>query len=241
MTEPIDRRYLVVIPTYNEAANIIDVIHRLRTAQPNIDILVVDDNSPDGTGKLTDSMADSKTFVLHRANKSGLGPAYLAGFNWGISRHYDFYVEMDADGSHQPEELKQLLSKATSADLVLGTRWMAGGSVVNWPLHRRLISRFGTKYAAVALGLPYRDLTSGYRVLSRQLIESILRSDLQTLGYGFQIEIVRLAVQNDFRVVEVPITFTERVAGTSKMSRKIVFEAFWMTTSWGLQRVFNRR
>lgn len=241
MRESTNRRYLVVIPTYNEAANIIDVIQRLRTAQPNIDILVVDDNSPDGTGKLIDSIADSQTFVLHRANKSGLGPAYLAGFTWGFLRNYDFFVEMDADGSHQPEELEQLICKATTHDLVLGTRWMAGGSVVNWPLHRRLISKFGTKYAAIALGLPYRDLTSGYRVLSRQLVESILHSDLQTLGYGFQIEIVRLAAQNHFRVIEVPITFIERVAGTSKMSGKIVFEAFWMTTSWGLQRVFNRR
>ena len=241
MTEPTNRRYLVVIPTYNEAANIIDVIYRLRAAQPNIDILVVDDNSPDGTGTLADSIANSKIFVLHRANKAGLGPAYLAGFNWGISRNYDFLIEMDADGSHQPEELEQLLRQAASHDLVLGTRWMPGGSVVNWPLHRRLISKFGTKYAAVTLGLPYRDLTSGYRVLSRQLVENILRSDLQTLGYGFQIEIVRLASQNDFRIVEAPITFIERVAGTSKMSGKIVFEAFWMTTSWGIQRVFNRR
>lgn len=238
---PLLQKFLVVIPTYNEAANIIDLVQRLRTAQPNIDILVVDDNSPDGTGNLADSMKDSKTFVLHRATKAGLGPAYLAGFTWGISRDYDFLVEMDADGSHQPEELGLLLAQSTSHDLVLGTRWMAGGSVVNWPLHRRLISKFGTKYAALALGLPYQDLTSGYRVLSRQLIAHILHSDLRTLGYGFQIEIVRLAAMNDFTVIEVPITFIERVAGRSKMSGKIVLEAFWMTTSWGLTRVFNRR
>ncbi len=231
----------MVIPTYNEVANITDVIHRLRAAELDIDILIVDDNSPDGTGKIADSLADSHTFVLHRDKKTGLGPAYLAGFGWGVTRNYDYFVEMDADGSHQPEELHRLLSAAVSNDLVLGTRWMVGGRVVNWPIIRRLISKFGTKYAAVALGLPYRDLTSGYRVLSRQLVFDILRSDLQTLGYGFQIEIVRLAAQENLKIAEVPITFIERVAGTSKMSKKIVIEAFLMTTTWGIKRVFNRR
>ena len=234
-------RTLVIIPTYNESANIKDVIARLQITQPKVDILIVDDNSPDGTGKIADSLVNTKIFVLHRDQKAGLGPAYLAGFTWGISQNYDFFVEMDADGSHQPEELVDLLSVAQQCDLVLGTRWMPGGAVVNWPIGRRLISKFGTKYASTVLGLPYRDLTSGYRVLSRPLVKDILDSDLQTLGYGFQIEIVRLAAADKLKIVEVPITFVERVAGSSKMSGKIVLEAFWMTTWWGFQRMFNRR
>jgi dolichol-phosphate mannosyltransferase len=148
---------------------------------------------------------------------------------------------MDADGSHQPEELGSLLAAADRADLVLGTRWMAGGSVVNWPLSRRLISRFGTKYASIALGLQYRDLTSGFRVLSRKAVEAIFAAEITTIGYGFQIEIVRIAASNNLMIAEVPITFIERVAGNSKMSRKIVIEAWRKTTIWGLQRIVNRR
>jgi len=232
---------LVIIPTYNESANITDVIKRVRAAEVNVDILVVDDNSPDGTGDLADLLKDSKTFVLHRDRKSGLGPAYLAGFSWGLERGYSFFVEMDADGSHQPEELERLLDQRDQADLVLGTRWMPGGQVKNWPISRRLISRFGTKYASVALGLPFRDLTSGYRLLSRQLISDIFDSQLTTIGYGFQIEIVRIATKHHRKIVEVPITFVERVAGSSKMSRKIVFEAWQKTTIWGFRRIVFRR
>lgn len=229
------------MPTYNEALNIVDLISRIRHATPDIDILVVDDNSPDGTGNLVDALRDKQTFLLHRSEKGGLGPAYLAGFDWGFSRGYEYFVEMDADGSHQPEELWHLLEASQSADLVLGTRWIDGGSVVNWPLSRRLISRFGTKYAAAALGLPYKDLTSGYRILSRQMIDDILAAHLTTIGYGFQIEIVRIAAARERVIVEVPITFIERVAGNSKMSGSIVIEAWRKTTIWGFQRVIYRR
>ena len=149
---------LVIVPTFNEALNIAEIIQRLQVAAPQVDILIVDDNSPDGTGKIADGLADKKTFVLHRPGKGGLGPAYLAGFNWGYQREYLYFVEMDADGSHQPEELADLLETALDFDLVLGTRWMEGGSVVNWPLSRRFISRFGTQYAALALRVSYRDL-----------------------------------------------------------------------------------
>ena len=232
---------LVIVPTFNEALNIAEIIQRLQVAAPQVDILIVDDNSPDGTGEIADGLADKKTFVLHRAGKGGLGPAYLAGFNWGYQRDYQYFVEMDADGSHQPEELADLLETALDFDLVLGTRWMEGGSVVNWPLSRRFISRFGTQYAALALRVSYRDLTSGYRVLSRQLVTDILAADLKTIGYGFQIEIVRVAVANQRRITERPITFIERVAGSSKMSRKIVYEAWSKTTLWGLQRILYRR
>ena len=235
---------LVILPTYNEVGNLVDVITRLRAAANFVDILIVDDNSPDGTGAMADRLVNSQTFVLHRPQKLGLGPAYLAGFAWGIERGYQSFVEMDADGSHQPEELERLLEASQGhdlVDLVLGTRWMPGGSVVNWPLQRRFISKFGTRYASIALGLPWKDLTSGYRVLSRQLVEDILKSKLSTVGYGFQIEIVRIANDNHRKIIQVPITFVERVAGVSKMSRKIVFEAWFKTTTWGFQRVFNRR
>ena len=232
---------LVVVPTYNEIANISDVILRLKSASAEVDILVVDDNSPDGTGALADSLVDSRTHVLHRSEKGGLGPAYLAGFTWGYDRGYEYFVEMDADGSHQPEEISRLLAAAPGHDLVLGTRWMPGGLVLNWPISRRLISRFGTRYASLALGLSFRDLTSGYRLLSRRLIADIFNSQLTTIGYGFQIEIVRIANAHKRIIVEVPITFVERVAGNSKMSGKIVVEAWRKTTLWGFQRMVYRR
>jgi dolichol-phosphate mannosyltransferase len=203
--------------------------------------LIVDDNSPDGTGNIADSLSNDSIFVLHRNEKGGLGPAYLAGFKWGHDRGYEFFVEMDADGSHQPEELTRLITASQSSDLVLGTRWMPGGKVLNWPLHRRLISKFGTRYASLALGLKYQDLTSGYRILSRQLIEDIFDTKVTTVGYGFQIELVRVAAKNHRIITEVPITFIERVAGNSKMSKKIVFEAWLKTTIWGFQRIINRR
>lgn len=232
---------LVVVPTYNEALNLADLVERIRNSPTNVDILIVDDNSPDGTGEIAQSLSNAHTFVLHRPEKAGLGPAYLAGFRWGLERSYERFVEMDADGSHQPEELERLLEASEGADLVLGTRWIPGGSVVNWPISRRFISRFGTRYASLALNLPFRDLTSGYRVLSRRLIEDIFAANVTTIGYGFQIELVLVADRNQRVIVETPITFIERVAGSSKMSKKIVVEAWRKTTLWGFQRILNRR
>jgi dolichol-phosphate mannosyltransferase len=232
---------LVVIPTYNEAANISDVIARIRASHADVDILIVDDNSPDGTGAIAESLINERTFVLHRAEKAGLGPAYLAGFLWGFERNYLYFVEMDADGSHQPEELDRLLGVKESADLVLGTRWMPEGKIINWPYARRLISRFGTKYAALALGLEYRDLTTGYRLLSRRLVCDVFESQLRTIGYGFQIEIVKVASMRQRTIIEVPITFIERISGKSKLSKKIVFEAWRKTTVWGFERIVFRR
>ena len=232
---------LVIIPTYNEAANIRDVVLRVRNSSKDVDILIVDDNSPDGTGDIADSLADSQTFVLHRAQKQGLGPAYLAGFSWGFNRGYQYFVEMDADGSHLPEELSRLLDFRSTSDLVIGTRWMPGGKIVNWPYIRRLISQSGTKYASFALGLPYRDLTSGYRLLSRSMVSDILELKLASIGYGFQIEIVKIAAQRERTITEVPITFVERVNGKSKLSKKIVYEAWKKTTIWGFQRIVFRR
>ena len=239
----VENEVLVVIPTYNESLNLIDVISRIRATELSLDILIVDDNSPDGTGDIAETLSDDHTHVLHRATKSGLGPAYLEGFQWGIQRNYRYFVEMDADGSHLPEELPRLLSPRENFDLVIGTRWIKGGSVVNWPLHRKVISRCGTWYAAFALGLPYKDLTSGFKVLNQELIHRILESEISTKGYGFQIETVRIAsgAKPTMKIEQVPITFVERTAGQSKMSREIVFEAWKMTTIWALQRIFKRR
>ncbi len=232
---------LVIIPTYNEAANITDVIHRIRACVTDVDILVVDDNSPDGTGSIAESLTDENTFVLHRPDKLGLGPAYLAGFGWGMARQYHYFVEMDADGSHLPEELSRLLSLRETTDLVIGTRWMPGGNIVNWPFLRRLISQGGTKYASLALGLPYRDLTSGFRVMNRAVISDILELQLASIGYGFQVEIVKIAASRGRNIQEIPITFVERVHGKSKLNKKIVFEAWKKTTIWGFERIVFRR
>jgi dolichol-phosphate mannosyltransferase len=238
--------YLICIPTYNEAENIVGIIERtLATNIKGLSILVVDDGSPDGTARLVEEiaekLADPRIHLLRRNSKSGLGPAYLAAFDWALQRSYDYVIEMDADGSHQPEELSRLIEASHNADLVLGTRWMPGGRVENWPIYRRAISRIGTWYAEIALKVPYKDLTGGYRVLSRNLLESIDLRSIQTLGYGFQIEIAMRAFDAGLRVVQVPITFIERTQGRSKMSRRIVFEALERTTIWGFQRRFNRR
>ena len=235
-----DNKSLVILPTYNEATNIISITSRILACSANVDILIVDDNSPDGTGQIADSISSNSSdriHVLHRTHKGGLGPAYLAGFEWGIGHGYELLIEMDADGSHQPEELPDLLKKSTHSDLVIGTRWMPGGSVKNWPLYRRLISQLGTQYASRALNSDLRDMTSGYRVLSQKLVTDILQNPIQSNGYSFQIEIVRFALQNNYRVTEVPITFIERVTGRSKMNKGIVFEAFWLTTRWYVQRI----
>ncbi len=238
--------YLICIPTYNEAENIRGVIERtLATGIPGLSILVIDDGSPDGTANIVEAMAqglaNSRIHLLKRSSKSGLGPAYLAAFAWALEHSFDYVVEMDADGSHQPEELGRLLDASRDADLVLGTRWMAGGKVENWPFYRRAISRIGTWYAEMALKVPYKDLTGGYRVLSKNLLETLDLRSIQTLGYGFQIEIAMRAFDAGLKVAEVPITFIERTQGRSKMSKRIVFEALERTTIWGFQRRFNRR
>jgi dolichol-phosphate mannosyltransferase len=234
-------KYLIVLPTFNEAQNLSGVISDLRALKTSIDILVVDDNSPDGTGKIADSLTSTDLFVLHRTKKQGLGPAYLAGFSWAISRGYDFVIEMDADGSHLSAELEGLISASADADLVIGTRWMPGGKVVNWPWYRKAISRLGTSYAATILRLPFKDLTSGYRVLNKRLVTKVLESKIQTHGYGFQIEIVLLAEQAHMAIAQVPITFVERSQGKSKMTGQIVLEALVKTTWLAISSVFNRR
>lgn len=238
---------LVVIPTYNESESIRALLVRLEKARSQIsasykvDILIVDDNSPDQTAAISIGMQLKDLKILNRNNKQGLGPAYLAGFTQGLQDNYEYFVEMDADLSHQPEQLIDLLSAATNKSLVIGTRWIAGGSVVNWPKRRKWISKLGTGYASFALNLPYRDLTSGYRVLPREFLKQIDFSKIETRGYGFQIEMALKAIESGFEIKEVPITFVERENGYSKMSMAIIWEAWSMVTLWALRRLINRR
>jgi dolichol-phosphate mannosyltransferase len=235
-------KVLVIVPTYNERDNLEIIAERLRAAVPSVDLLVVDDGSPDGTGELADKLAaaDEQIHVLHRTSKAGLGAAYVAGFGWALDRGYDVAVEMDADGSHQPEQLPRLLSALRDADLVLGARWVPGGEVENWPLTRKWLSLGGNTYARLALGLPLRDATGGFRAYRRQVLEGIRVNEVVSQGYCFQVDLAWRAWRNGFRVVEVPITFVERVRGESKMSRSIVFEALWRVTAWGFKSVGSR-
>jgi dolichol-phosphate mannosyltransferase len=233
-----DLGVLVIIPTYQERENIERIVSRVRTSVPQADVLVVDDGSPDGTGKIADTLADDdvRVHVLHRPGKAGLGAAYIAGFDWGLARGYDVLVEMDADGSHAPEQLPRLLGALDHADLVLGTRWMAGGAVVNWPRRREVLSRGGNLYVRLALGIDLRDATGGYRAYRRTVLEGIDYSGVASQGYCFQVDLARRALTAGFRVAEVPITFVERERGESKMSGAIVREAFWRVGRWGATR-----
>ncbi|WP_371604199.1 polyprenol monophosphomannose synthase [Streptomyces sp. NBC_01220] len=235
-------RALVIIPTYNEAENIKPIVSRVRAAVPEADILVADDNSPDGTGKLVDEIAatDDQVHVLHRKGKEGLGAAYLAGFRWGIDHDYGVLVEMDADGSHQPEELPRLLTALKGADLVLGSRWVPGGRVVNWPKSREMISRGGSTYSRLMLGLQTRDVTGGYRAFRTETLQGIGLEEVASQGYCFQVDLARRAIEAGFHVVEVPITFVDREVGDSKMSRDILVEALWRVTAWGVTTRTNR-
>lgn len=228
---------LVIIPTYNERDNVDRIVTRLHAALPESHALVVDDGSPDGTGELADAMAeaDPRVHVLHRLGKAGLGAAYVAGFDWGLARDYRVLVEMDADGSHAPEQLPRLLAALSSADLVLGSRWVAGGAVVNWPRRREVLSRGGNLYTRLALGIGLHDVTGGYRAYRREVLEGIDYSAVLSQGYCFQVDLAWRALLSGWRVVEVPITFAERERGESKMSGSIVREALWRVTEWGVR------
>jgi dolichol-phosphate mannosyltransferase len=234
-------RVLVIIPTYNEADNIRQIVGRVRAAVPAAQVLVADDNSPDGTGAIADELAaaDDGVTVLHRAGKEGLGAAYLAGFSWARQHDYDAVVEMDADGSHAPEELPRLLDALADADLVIGSRYVAGGRVVNWPAHRMVLSRGGNLYTRVVLGMPVRDATGGYRAYRMTALDKMDVETVASQGYCFQVDLAWRAHRHGFRVVEVPITFAERERGTSKMSSSIVREALWRVTVWGTRARLN--
>jgi dolichol-phosphate mannosyltransferase len=231
-------RVLVIIPTYDERENIERIIHRVVTAVPDAHVLVVDDGSPDGTGKLADALAedDPRIHVLHRSAKTGLGAAYIAGFDWGLAAGYDVLVEMDADGSHAPEQLHRLLAALDDADVVLGSRYVPGGAVVNWPRRREVLSRGGNLYVRLALGVRLRDATGGYRAYRGAVLEDIGYRGVASQGYCFQVDLARRAVEAGYRVAEVPITFTERERGESKMTQEIVREAFLRVGRWGIAR-----
>lgn len=228
-------RVVVLIPTYNERENLALIVGRVRAATPAVDILVLDDASPDGTGELADELAarDDHVHVVHRPGKAGLGAAYLAGFQWALDRGYDAAVEMDADGSHQPEQLPRLLEAGRRADVVIGSRWVPGGSVVDWPRHREALSRGANLYTRLILGMPVHDATGGYRLYRRSALAQLELAGVASQGYCFQIDLTWRAVRAGLTVVEVPIEFVERELGASKMSRDIVVEALRNVTVWG--------
>ena len=232
---------LVVIPTYNEALTVRETISQVLALDHKVSILVVDDSSPDGTSKIVADLAthEPRLSLLSRPTKQGLGLAYLAGFNWGFDQQFDFIVEMDADGSHRASDLETLLLVAPSADLVIGSRWVPGGQVQNWPAYRRLVSSFGNRYAKFMLGTRILDMTSGFRVYRASFLKGLVEESVSSHGYSFQVELAYRAA-NAGVVVEKPITFVERVNGKSKMTLAIVLEALTKVTFWGLKRLFTR-
>jgi dolichol-phosphate mannosyltransferase len=235
-------RTVVCIPTYNELENLPLILDRLFAANPSVYALVIDDGSPDGTGALANTLAaaDARISVLHRSEKAGLGAAYRAGFAQAIAEGAELIVEMDADGSHQPEQLPALLAAAAHADLVLGSRWVSGGSVRNWPLHRKVLSLGGNLYARFMLRVPIRDITGGYRVFRVPTLNAIDYRNVTTQGYVFQVDMAYRVVKAGLHVVEVPIEFVERELGASKMSQRIVLEAMQQVTVWGFRSIFGR-
>lgn len=236
-------RVLTVIPTYNEKENLPLVVERLRAAVPDCHVLVVDDNSPDGTGQLADQMAaqDSQIHVLHRTVKDGLGGAYLAGFAWGLEAGYEVLVEMDADGSHQPEQLPLLLEAIEQgADLAIGSRYVPGGKTKNWPAHRQLLSRGANLYTRLILGTGVKDITAGYRAYRREALKRLNLEGIDSKGYVFQVDLAWRSEQAGLKIVEVPITFVEREIGSSKMDGGIIVDSMAKVTRWGLAARFAK-
>lgn len=236
-------RYLVCIPTYNESGNIEAILNRLFAANQIVEALVIDDNSPDGTAQLVKNLMaqNPRLHLLENPTKSGLGGAYRAGFRWALLRDFDFVIEMDADGSHQPEQLPQLINAASKNDLVIGSRWVKGGSVVNWPLSRKILSKGGNFYVRSVLGISIRDATAGYRIYSKRALNDLELIDSKSQGYIFQVEGTYRAYRSNLKICEVPIQFVEREIGTSKMSKAIVIEAIAQVTLWAVKYRLLRR
>ena len=231
----------VLVPTYQELHTLASIVHRIFEHNPEVHVLVIDDNSPDGTGKLADQLKAkySNLDVLHRTSKNGLGAAYIDGFNNSIN-DFDVLVEMDADGSHDPQDLITILKEIPNYDCVLGSRWVPGGKVINWPKSREILSRGGNSYARLMLGIDIGDATGGFRAYKTTALKQLDLSEIDSQGYCFQVDMVRRLLKKGLTIKEVPITFTERTIGTSKMSRNIVLEAFLKIGIWGLQRIFSR-
>jgi len=245
MTQPASAtgRVLIVMPTYNERQNLEIMAGRIRESTPEADLLVVDDNSPDGTGDLAEKLAetDPRVHVMHRIEKAGLGKAYIAGFTWALERGYDVIVEMDADGSHRPEDLPRLLAAvADGADGVIGSRWVPGGKVVNWPKKREVLSRGANIYTRLMIGFSVKDATGGYRAYKASTLRRIDLSNVESTGYSFQVDITVRIIKAGLRIVEVPITFVERERGVSKMDSAIIREAFWRVFQWGVKSRLGR-
>jgi dolichol-phosphate mannosyltransferase len=234
-------RALVVIPTYNEAGSLTEVLERLKDASPETEVLVVDDGSPDGTADLAEKVGSrlEGVSVLRREAKRGLGDAYREGFQWGLYHEFEALVEMDADLSHDPAVVPRLLSALEDSDLVIGSRYVAGGSVAHWGLHRRLLSWAGNRYSAILLGVPVRDLTSGFRAYRASTIRASDITSVRAEGYGFQIEMAYRVARNGGRITEIPIHFIDREIGQSKMSTRIAIEALGLVTKWGAQRLWR--
>lgn len=235
-------RAVVLMPTYNELDVLEHSVQQLFLAMSDIHLTIIDDNSPDGTGELADRLAGSNRLisVIHRPAKKGLGLAYVEGFRWAIDRGFTHVVQMDSDGSHRPSDLPALIAEASSNDLVIGSRWVDGGEVKNWPATRMFISRIGNRYAALMLASKLRDLTAGYRVYSTDLLAKLPLSSMRAHGYGFQVEMTLRASEAGAKIAEVPIHFVERESGKSKMTLGIVLEAFLLCTRWGIARLFRR-
>jgi len=233
----------VIIPTYNERDNLEPIIGRVRAAVPAAHVLIVDDNSPDGTGEIADklSAADPQIHVLHRAGKSGLGTAYIAGFRWGLDHGYDVLVEQDADGSHDPADLPRMLAALAGADLVIGSRYVPGGTVVNWPKSREILSRGANIYVRMMLGIGVHDATAGFRAYRAGTLHAIGLDDVDSQGYCFQVDLTLRTAERGLVIREVPITFTERARGASKMSQAVVAEALWRVAQWGVAGRLGRR
>ncbi|MFM1983965.1 MAG: hypothetical protein RL723_400 [Actinomycetota bacterium] len=227
---------LVIMPTYNEIESLESSVHALRNLEERIDLLIVDDSSPDGTGQLADSLRNKATHVLHRSEKDGLGAAYLDAFRWAISKGYDLIVQMDADGSHLAKDLPKLLAESHNADLVIGSRWVPGGSVENWPWYRKAISKIGNFYARIMLRSSVNDMTAGYRIYRASFLKTIDLSGVASRGYAFQVEMTLRTMRARGVIAEVPITFVERVQGASKMTTAIVLEALWLVTKWAFYK-----
>ena len=237
-------RTLVIIPTFNERENLELIVGRVHQARPDVHVLVVDDGSPDGTGEIADDLAmgdPDRVHVMHRAGKNGLGAAYLAGFAWGLGRGYTVLVEMDADGSHAPEQLYRLLDAIDGgADLAIGSRYVPGGTVRNWPWRRLVLSKTANTYSRLLLGVDIHDITAGYRAYRREVLEKIDLVAVDSKGYCFQIDLTWRTISNGFVVVEVPITFTERELGVSKMSGSNIREAMVKVAEWGIRGRVDR-
>ena len=234
-------KVLVIVPTYNERESLPVIVSGIRQAEPEVHILIADDNSPDGTGEVADglSTSDKSVHVLHRSAKAGLGAAYLDAFSWAKAKGYDVVVEMDADGSHRPEDLTKILDALTNNDVVLGSRWIKEGKVVNWAKSREVLSRGGNLYTRMWLGIPLHDATGGFRAYRVSALDVMNVDHVESQGYCFQVDMAWRAVKANLRVAEVPITFVERELGESKMDGSIVKEALWRVTQWGIEKRYS--